>query len=92
MLTSHETQSDFEIFYKGLKDECNNLDIEIDLNNVLLMQDACSASKNAVKKLWPGVKLLMCYFHVKKNVRENKFNIHFLSKKSDSFPKKSKKF
>ena len=35
------------------------------------MQDACPASKNAFRAHF-NIKFLMCYFHVKKNVREHK--------------------
>ena len=36
------------------------------------MQDACPASRNAILDSFPNVKFLMCYFHVKKNVRDHK--------------------
>ena len=42
------------------------------------MQDACEASRNAAIKLFPEAKILMCYFHVKKNVSTK---IYFINKK-----------
>jgi len=36
------------------------------------MQDACDASYNAVKSMFPRIHVLMCYFHVKMNVRKHK--------------------
>ncbi len=66
MLTSHETIVDFEDFYQGLIGITESFDIEYDLEYI--MQDACDASKIAVLKYFPNVKILMCYFHVKKNV------------------------
>ena len=35
------------------------------------MQEACPASRKAVLKVFKNAKILMCYFHVKKNVKEN---------------------
>ena len=35
------------------------------------MQDACDASLTSIRKLFPNVKCLMCFFHVKKNVKDN---------------------
>ena len=70
MITSHETQDDFEVFYDGLINEAESLDIDFDPE--FIMQDACPASKNAVLEFFPNSKFLMCYFHVKKNVREHK--------------------
>ena len=37
-----------------------------------IMQDACPASREAVFGFFPNVIILMCYFHVKKNVRGHK--------------------
>ena len=33
--------------------------------------DACDASNNAVKKLFPDKIILMCYFHMKFNCKKN---------------------
>ena len=36
------------------------------------LTDACNAMANAVHSLFPLCKVLMCYFHVKYNVRKHK--------------------
>jgi len=69
MLTSHESEEDFIVHYDGLVNLTNVMGLEYDLE--YLMQDACPASRKAVLNFFPNVKILMCYFHVKKNVREN---------------------
>jgi hypothetical protein len=69
MITSHEKEEDFEHFYKGLIECAESLDLEYDPE--FIMQDAQAASRSAVLKLFPNVNILMCYFHVKKNVKEN---------------------
>jgi hypothetical protein len=66
MLTSHETESDFSSFYKGLVDLSLELNLTYDPDYI--MQDACPASRNAILRYFPEVTVLMCYFHVKKNV------------------------
>ena len=78
MITSHETIPDFDIFYGGMVDLADLFDIEFDPEYI--MQDACDASLNTVKRIFPEVKVLMCYFHVKKNVKENVRNDDLLPK------------
>ena len=70
MISSHETQQDFTVFYQGLIKEAEKLDINYEPE--IIMQDACPASRNAILDFFPNVKFLMCYFHVKKNVRDHK--------------------
>ena len=65
-LTSHETTEDFLVFYEALIDLCNTLRIKY--KPIYIMQDACPASKEAILNFFPDVIILMCYFHVKKNV------------------------
>jgi hypothetical protein len=36
-----------------------------------IMQDAQAAARSAAVNAFPDVKILMCYFHLKKNVKEN---------------------
>jgi hypothetical protein len=36
-----------------------------------IMQDACAASRLAVLKFFPDINILMCYFHLKKNIKDN---------------------
>jgi hypothetical protein len=67
MLTSHEKYSDFHLFYKGLVDLASKFNLEYDPDYI--MQDACPASKKAILEFFKDIIILMCYFHVKKNVR-----------------------
>jgi len=70
VVTSHETTEDFKIFYEALIDMCKTLKVKY--KPVYIMQDACPASKEAILLFFPNVIILMCYFHVKKNVRDHK--------------------
>jgi hypothetical protein len=69
MITSHETQEDFEYFFQGINDLCNEMGLEYDPEYI--MQDACPASRSAILEFFPDVIVLMCYFHVKKNIKDN---------------------
>ena len=66
---SHETEADFVWFYQSIIKICSELGIRFQIN--ILMADACDAHYNAVKKILPQTKLLMCYFHVKQNVQKH---------------------
>ena len=66
MISSHETEEDFTIFYEDLFEEAESLDISF--KPELIMQDAFGASRNVILTIFPDVKFLMCYFHVKKEV------------------------
>lgn len=78
MLTSHETQVDFDEFYKGLINLANFFNIEYDPEYI--MQDACDASLNAIKNYFPNIISLMCFFHVKKNIKDNLVKNNLLPK------------
>ena len=78
MLTSHETILDFDVFYMGLSDLAVFFYIEYDPEYT--MQDACDASLASIRKLFPNVKCLMCFFHVKKNVKDNLLKQNLLLK------------
>ena len=45
------------------------MDIEYDSDYI--MQDACPASRSAILEFFPNIVLFMCYFHVKKNIKDN---------------------
>ena len=66
MITSHEKTKDFIIFQRGLVNLATELELEYDPD--YMMHDACPASKIAILKFFPDIIILMCYFHVKKNV------------------------
>ena len=67
MITSHEKQVDFEHFYRGLIELAEVLDLEFEPE--FIMQDAQAASRSAALTFFPNVKILMCYFHLKKMLR-----------------------
>ena len=45
--------------------------LNIPLTIPYLMQDASKAEYAAIKEVYPNTSLLMCYFHVKKNLHDN---------------------
>lgn len=71
-LSSHEQESDFNEFYRGLINLANDLCIEFDPEYIV--QDACDASYNAAVKLF-DTKILMCYYHVVSNCKKKHFNV-----------------
>ena len=81
MLTSHETEIDFTTFYNGLYRQCDLMGIEFEPEFV--MQDAQESSYNAVKKLFPNVQVLMCYYHVCENIRKKAYPL--LSNRDDVY-------
>ena len=66
MLTSYETEYDFDQFYSGLIDLAEMLNLSFD--PTYIMQDATAASYNSAKKYFPNAIILMCFFHVMQNV------------------------
>ena len=66
MITSFETEHDFNIFYKSMITLAALLDL--DFSPEYIMQDACKASYNAARSCFPNVIILMCFFHVMQNV------------------------
>jgi hypothetical protein len=69
-IISHEQEEDFSKFFETLLSLCVELNISPSIK--LLMMDACGASFNAANsKLGPNIKILMCFFHVLKNVKEH---------------------
>jgi hypothetical protein len=68
-IVSHEQEGDFTLFFQTLLMLRQHMNIVPNIN--YLIQDACGASANAASKcLGPNIKILMCFFHVQKNVRE----------------------
>ena len=68
-LISHEQQVDFSSFYKAYDTLCKQFGIQAP--PAFLMQDACKAQLNAAREVWPTAVILMCYFHVMKNVKDH---------------------
>ncbi|CAF0921295.1 unnamed protein product [Brachionus calyciflorus] len=73
-ITSHEKEIDFKKFYQTLIDLC--LMVNIQFSPKFVVQDGCDASKNATSIFVDQPNIIMCYFHVIKNVKEKtkKFN------------------
>ena len=67
---SHETENDFFIFYTELLELTKNLRIRF--RPKYIMQDALTASYAAAMAIFPNTTILICYFHVKKNIKDNK--------------------
>ena len=71
---SHETEEDFKYFYLKLIELCSMLNILFIPS--FIMQDGCSASHNAAEEVFiksgisPYLIILMCWFHVKFNVKK----------------------
>ena len=69
-ITSHETEKDFRKFYEALIKLCNLCGIMFE--PTFIVQDACVASYNARTVFsHNNLQIIMCYFHVIKNVKEN---------------------
>ena len=66
MLTNNETEENFAEFYIGIRDVAN--DVGIDFEPKFIMQDHAMASYNAAISVFPNVKVLMCYNHVKAQI------------------------
>ena len=69
-IISHEQEDDFTRFFQTLITFCLELNISPAIN--YLMMDACGASFNAANSTFgPNLNILMCFFHVLKNVKEH---------------------
>ena len=62
MITSHETESDYTSFFSSLK-EISKLE-NLELKPKWIAIDACYASANAIKNIFPDCQIVMCYFHL----------------------------
>lgn len=70
MITSHESEIDFKIFFRAIKELAFDLNIEFD--SEFFIQDAQRACYNATKHIFPDATVLMCYFHVRLNIKKHK--------------------
>ncbi|RNA19910.1 hypothetical protein BpHYR1_048720 [Brachionus plicatilis] len=68
-LISHERSGDFDLFFGALKNVFNSMGILF--SPTYMMMDANDASYIAVEKHFPNCIFLMCFFHVKFNVKKN---------------------
>ena len=67
-ISSHEQEIDFTHIINSLAELCKQLKIEFSPS--AFMQDACPASKNAIKSIFPNAELFMCWFHVFVNIKK----------------------
>ena len=64
-LTSHEQECDYEELKNIVTFLKDTFQIEINFTFTCLMQDACQASYNGLKAVYPYVNVLMCWYHLK---------------------------
>ena len=70
MFTSHEQEDDYNHFFESFLDICDRHNIKF--KPKFIVSDACRALVNAMKNYLPNCKYLMCWFHLKMNVRKHK--------------------
>jgi hypothetical protein len=66
MVTSHETQADFEFFFRSFQKLVEGQQLKFEPS--FIVHDACPAMLNSIESLYPDCASIMCYFHVKLNV------------------------
>ena len=67
-----EREDDYKWFLNSMKCFClQHLEINIESKIQYAMMDACDPEYNAVSAIFPKTIILMCWFHVMKNVKEN---------------------
>jgi hypothetical protein len=72
MVTSHETELDFKFFFSSLDTIAKELKIQFDIKTIV--SDACHAMFNAINAYYKDnlPSILMCWFHLKLNVKKHK--------------------
>ena len=70
MFTSHEQTQDYDYFFESVLDICDRLHIEF--KPKFIISDAASAIANSIKRNLPNTVYLMCWFHLKQNVKKHK--------------------
>lgn len=69
MISNQEKEIDFIEFFLGLINLAKEMDMDFD--PLYIMMDASDACFNAIKNILPEAKVLMCFFHVMKNIKAN---------------------
>lgn len=64
-----EQQKDFRFIFNSLKNGILNL-FGVDYEPEFLVADAAAAIHNAAKEVWANILIIMCWFHMYKNVSE----------------------
>ena len=67
-ITSNEKEIDYLEFFNGVKKQAKLMNIRFKPEYIML--DAASAGFNAAEKSFPHSQILMCYFHVKLNIKK----------------------
>ena len=73
MFTSHETTLNYEFFFNKINNASAHFKLNFDPKYIVI--DASHAMANAIKKIYPHCKIIMCWFHMKANIRKNKSKI-----------------
>ena len=73
MFTSHEQELDYIYFFNQLVKVFLKVDVIFDPKFIVI--DAAHAIANAIKQVLPNCVILMCWFHLKQNVRKHKSKI-----------------
>ena len=84
MFTSHEEEADFYHFFESFIDLTVRFNLPFDPK--FIVTDACHAMANAIKSHFVNCTILMCYFHVKYNVKKHRAQIpmaHYRSVMND---------
>ena len=68
-ITSNEEEIDYFYFFDGIKKQCQIIGVKFRPKYIML--DAAAAGFNAAEKVFPQAKLMMCYFHVKMNIKKH---------------------
>ena len=75
MFTSHETEADYDNLFNSMKELLKSFNIDFDNLYKNTFIDACQAMSNSIKKKFPDFNIIMCYFHMKANIRSRKSSI-----------------
>ena len=70
MFVSREKQADFEHFFNSLISVMEYF--KISFKPEFIVVDAHYPTANAIAKIFPFTKIIMCWFHVKQNIRKHK--------------------
>ena len=68
MISNQETILEFKALLTGIINLAYKLDINCDPD--FIMMDSSDATHNAVSEIFPNATILMCYFHVMKNIKK----------------------
>jgi hypothetical protein len=76
MFSSHEHKNDYLNFFMKIKTVSQKFGVNFDPHYMII--DACKAIGFAIKKYFPKCTIIMCWFHLKYNIRKRK---HWLGSK-----------